>query len=1104
MDIRRAVSALLVLAIVGAGFAAPTIDGKISAGEWVDAAIYDGLKMRGKKEAFPAKATTYVTVDTNALYIAMRSAAPKDGFLRRVMPGRGDSLARIDDCVLILLSEGRRLAVNANGAVTVKGEKPEGFVCASTVTNGWWDFECSLPLASAGDLRVVNIGRHWALADDKYGADTSLGVKDVVPAADAPRFQVLGVEGDDKAYVVKMRVMNPTRRSASVDVRVESAPENSQPAVMKKNVSVPAGETRELELKGAILNDELVSLSVAAKTSDKKLRFARKLKVRPNFAGSPFVKVGDDNELVAYKFAYYPSYNQFRARVDVSLVPDWKRLVKGVRCLIIDAAGKEVSSHLVTKIDAKGIADETFAVPDLRPLTVASGNPEYRARFVIEGLNAVTYEKRLYRHAMDWEGNSYGLSEIVVPPFEKMQVDEAKQEVRTVLRRHKLNGLGLFEQVWCPANEGLFEPTVPILADGGVNLVATVGGKDVVLRGQLEIPPSSSPVKRSLKATFDQDGLKGFVEGEFEYDGQLAWRLTLEQGRLDWLKLVIPMKADQATHMHATVDGLRHNFGGHVPAGQGMVWNGSLAKGRRGILGDYLPYMWIGGPLRGLSVYGENDRGWIHFDGWPTATETSAHCQEVRRAEDGTVSLVLNLVQKPIAIEEPVRIRLAFMATPVKPMLKDWRLIDYGWFLGSGSQWGAGPQDADVCPFDGTDEFWVKMSETRDKGKYDEDYLTNAIDRCFAPGKPGDFEYGKVKSHNAVHFRSGMENAKRCGRDAQMVWYTNARGVDFGIPSGTTFCDQWSRWEFMDMDRDFTRMSKRDYDLDPDRAFQDYAGWWYRKMVLSGACDSLYWDDIYLQSNFDLVGTDAYRIDDGRIQPATGVNNMRALVKRCATVQAECGKNATNNWIHMTDTAIAPISAFAGVHYDMEDSPRNGDAFQQKYPMDYLEAVSIGRQMGARVKVIAHYEKISEEKNDWYERTGAGMMLCYEFGWKYNAKVLNAVMAKLKAWGYRTNPVVRVWNYWNRDEAYPLALNREQVASIALAKPSDHEAIVIVNDFSGKGGEVKIKVDAQMLGLKRGFKAFDFEQEGEVPLALANDEISVVLKPYDFAVVILK
>ena len=371
------------------------------------------------------------------------------------------------------------------------------------------------------------------------------------------------------------------------------------------------------------------------------------------------------------------------------------------------------------------------------------------------------------------------------------------------------------------------------------------------------------------------------------------------------------------------------------------------------------------------------------------------------------------------------------------------------------------------------------------------------------PGKPGDHVYEVRHEKLLRHYMSGFANCARVARARPMTWYTNARGVNFGIPSGTTFCDEWSRWEFMDMDRDFDCMSKRDYDLDPNAAFRDYAAWWYRKATLARACDSYYWDDIYLQSNFDLVGTEAYRLPDGRIQPATGVNNMRGLVKRCATVQTECGGNPTNNWIHMTDTAIAPISAFAGVHFDMEDSPTNGDAFQKKYPMDYLEAVSIGRQMGCRVKVIAHYPKTTAEKDAWYERTGAGMCLCYEFGWKWNANVYNAVHGKMCEWGYRT-PAVRVWNYWNRDEAYPLALKGPAAASIAMAKAGTGEALFAVNDFSGKGGEVRVRPDAKSLGLKPGWRAFDFEQLGEAEVPSDGGEVTVQVKPYDFRVVLLK
>ena len=1101
--------------------AQPKIDGTIGAEEWSAAAVYDGMCLKGKAETFPVATTTWVMRDAANLYVAVRSAEPAPGLLARVMPKRFGALAYLDDTVTLAFGDGRTLAVNANGARAGRKEKgerrkegesaswePDGFLCASTVTNGFWTFECSLPLAEAGDLKGFDVGRHWPLADKAFGTDASLAVKGgCVPAEDLPRLQVLSVTGGATAYTVKLRTVNPGTKSVTFDVAASGRPVNSQTAVLKRKVTLAPGAAEELEMKGAILDDEPVRLAVGLKLADG-TKSVRETVVRPNYAGSPFVRTGNDADLVAYKFAYYPSFNRFRAKVDVSLVPDFPRTVKGIRCAATDAAGKEVFARTI-RPNEKGVADETFEVPDLRPLTVKSGNPEYRAKFTVEGLENVSYEKRFYRYAFDWEGNKVGLSDVVVPPFTAMSVKGAV--VKTVLREHEMNSIGLFRQVKGPAREGATEPTVPILAGEGMRLIATVDGKEYAVGGRLVFADSNSPVRRDFTVTFDDHGFAGRVDGTFEYDGQLLWKLTMERGRIDALRLEIPYDAKQGTHMHACVDGLRQNFGGRVPAGTGSVWNGSLANGRYSLLGDYLPYIWIGGPLRGLSVYGDNDKGWVHFDGWPLKDSKKApvHCQDVIREADGTVKLVLNLVQRPFEIAEPRTITLAFMATPVKPMLANWRGMDHGAFFGAGYMWGAAPQDADVEPFDGTDWFWRVMSKARDEGRYDKKDLDAAVAKVRYPGKPGEKQYEAVKGCALVHMRAGLEMCARERRKRPFVWYTNARGVDYGIPSGATFCDEWNVHEFMDMDRDFTCMSKRDYALDPNATFQDYAAWWYRKMCQSGACDSLYWDDIYLSFNFDLVGTESFRIPDGRIQPETGVFKMRALVKRCATMQTEEGFNATNNWIHMTDTAIAPISAFAGVHYDMEDCPRDGQAFQQKYPMDYLEAVSIGRQMGARVGIMAHYPHVSKEMDDWYERTGAGIMLCYEFRWKYNSYVFNRVHDKLKAWGYRT-PAVRVWNYWNGDEPYPLKVKREKTASIAMAKrgsglpAASGEAVFVVSDFTGKGGEVRVGLDAAALGLGKGFKAYDFEAKDPTEVRLEGNEVVLELKPYGFRAVMLK
>ena len=487
------------------------------------------------------------------------------------------------------------------------------------------------------------------------------------------------------------------------------------------------------------------------------------------------------------------------------------------------------------------------------------------------------------------------------------------------------------------------------------------------------------------------------------------------------LKLFV--KAERAPLMHVCPDAIRISYAGVVPAGEGVVWDSSKQP-HEGIIGDYVPYIWVGGPLRGIAVFGENNRGWIEAEG--------VRHQEIVREKDGTVVLRLNLIGKACDITEERTIRIGFMATPTKPMPENWRAHDPGHFIGSGMCWGAGQTDSDVCPWDGTTEFWAKLAETRRTGKVDEAFLKATDARYPYAGEKGSKEWNGHREQITRHYRSGFSSYAGNRGKRPMTWYTNARGVDFSTKQGATFCDEWSRQEWM-WTRDFDILAHRDYDMDPVPSFRDYAAWWYKKAIEMGVCEYYYWDDIYLSPNFDLVGTDAYVLPDGRIQPSVGIFNMRALIRRCAVIQAELGMKGGANWVHMTDTAMAPICSFAGVDYDMEDVVRAGTAYQEKYPKAYLEAVSTGRQFGNRPKAMAYYTKTTPEKNAWYERTGAGIMLCYEFRWKYNSYVFNRVHDKLKAWGYRT-PAVRVWNYWNGDEPYPLKVKREKTASIAMAR----------------------------------------------------------------------
>ena len=103
------------------------------------------------------------------------------------------------------------------------------------------------------------------------------------------------------------------------------------------------------------------------------------------------------------------------------------------------------------------------------------------------------------------------------------------------------------------------------------------------------------------------------------------------------------------------------------------------------------------------------------------------------------------------------------------------------------------------------------------------------------------------------------------------------------------------------------------YDLNPGESFRDYAMWYYRRM-LDTFVDHIYWDDIFLQSCFDVVGSEAYDLPDGSLQPAAGLWDMRELIRRTAVMKHELGRRACADQPHITNTAIAPILSFAGSH----------------------------------------------------------------------------------------------------------------------------------------------------------------------------------------------
>ena len=577
---------------------------------------------------------------------------------------------------------------------------------------------------------------------------------------------------------------------------------------------------------------------------------------------------------------YYPGTNRMR----VNMVE--KLNVEGVKGEMPVALFGGRRLAMTKERDHYTVLTDTPVAPGRYSLSLEMGGKTFA--------NVAAIEKT----SEDWAGNSIGKSDVVLPRFEPIRVVDA--ETLSVVHRHyRFDGTGLPCSIVSLGRE--------ILA-GAIRYEVERDGRltDLSASGPCGLSVSASATKATVDGRAAGEDVEIRSKGGFEYDGFLWNEIELTgKGVIDRLTLVVPLKDAETPLMHAVApDTVRFNSTGKVPAGEGVVWDGSKLlrappKPEDLYAPTVCPYLWFGAERRGLSVFVNDTKGLVLDSEKPAA-------RLVRR--NGVLRLEYDLINAKTPLEGVRHLSFGLEATPVKTadraLARDFQgpraLMPTNMFArtaipfetsGFENRWARVPKDGDWTPFKAA----LAKARATDGGrtfKYSDPTLTWQNDEA-------------VRSHASEWISRwiGYEGAVRT----------------YLLPSAI-----------------------------------DYILYRYRQWTDLGL-DAIYFDDMHLIPcrNRDTAGG------------SFGILEMRELVKRTAVMQYEAGVKHPVLQIHMN--TIVPAYAFANSLLSGEDNNPES-RYEQRFSVDYVRAAVMGTQIGCEGLALDALRRQKSSKEAWAKK----------------------------------------------------------------------------------------------------------------------------------------
>ncbi len=1070
---------------------APTMDGKVSPGEWDRALTVSGMMTPFEHQLQTAETTISLGYDASRFYFLFRCLRGNVEWRLTKGMRENDSYEFGDPSVEVwvtpptLVPETYQNILTTYPAVFDNQQVPSRGYTAMGWKGGWeigvsesetdYIIEASIPVRDFG-FETVKAGDVWRFllcrtcqgAQPRAQASWSItqGFAEIPQhppvrfADDEAVLQVFGVTSlFTGKYSLPMAVAAPRGQDAEVaiEVRIQKGLEPAaDDLVQRRSVQVKAGQRQELTLTGDVGDLKKGCATITATRKGGALLYRHHLPFEVNGwtpakparpADAPAV------EELAVQSMYGPETSTLLVKADIFDLPGREKVASGTMRVLDPAGGKPLCEAPLSAFREWYATAQASLNPQGVPvMNFAKLNAERAKRDAVAASNAAKLAKG---------DKPDPLPEL--PAFPPRQVtvevtvaDEAGQPIKTATRQLDLirysaewmnNSIGITDQVippWtavtCQAGKvGVWNRSYEIdalglarrIANGGVSQIESMRLVAVTDGKETVLTGAPPRLDRLVPAAAD---LTGQAEGA---GLRVTASTRIEFDGFVRLDYTVGPAAESAKLdklylevilPEAEATHFCSTAGGWAATHDVTPERWSSQSSASGMLkGDFVPYVWLTNSERAFLWFADSDRGWIHDP------DKALPTIETTRA-DGHVTLRVHFIEIPSALDKPVAFTWGWQCFPSRPLPDGWRATFCA--------------NSPPMPHTTNTYFWA-----------DADWAVLWPYYC------SPFPWSMEKSR-AELMRTPPDSPHRpC---VGSIAHSIGRYMDY------------ERNQFPGLAVDWAAVPGQigNSDVTASKGPNDFRLWHYQRWVREARFRGIYVDENYLglEENF-LTGT-AYFRPDGGLQRAYNYLGLREYVKRMKVMFRQNGVAEPNLWQHITSGA-AYHAWFGDVFYEGENVEPTDLNF------DYLEVLPAGRLRSIGSSVCAGGVMTMMAQAQRHSTVHVAKHLHQFVGWCMAHDVMPESQGnnwpQLCEVARLYDPGVKFLPYWKPDTP---AKTPTKDCLVSVHSASDRHILWIVNT-AREDHNVEIVADLAKLGLDPA-KALAVDAESGARVALGD------------------